>query len=108
MALHDAGGAAALRGTDDVDRLRVLDGIEADGVTPEQLSFYASLCAMTLARGHARTGDSIAISAYVGKGSKLDDSIAAFSMSYAEQNRQDYERFQQSIADGRLECAEIG
>lgn len=81
--------------------------IEADGITPEQLSFYASLCAMTLARGHARTGDSVAISAYLGKGSKLDDSIAAFSMSYAEQNRQDYERFRQAISDGRLECAEI-
>lgn len=81
--------------------------IEADGVTPEQLGFYASLCGMTLARGHARTGDAVAIAAYLGKGSKLDDSIAAFSMAYAALNREDYERFRQAIADGRLECAEI-
>ncbi len=81
--------------------------VEADGVTPEQLSFYAGLCGMTLARGHARSGESVSIAAYAGRGSTLDRSIAEFAESYAAQNADDYDRFRQAIADGRLECAEI-
>jgi uncharacterized protein (DUF2252 family) len=79
--------------------------VEAEGVTPEQLGFYAGLCGMTLARGHARTGDAVAIRAYAGKGATLDDAIVAFAESYAAQNLEDYQRFQQAIAEGRLEAA---
>ena len=53
--------------------------VEADGVTPEQLGFYAGLCGMTLARGHARSGDAVAISSYAGKGDTLDRAIVAFA-----------------------------
>lgn len=80
--------------------------VEAEGVTPEQLGFYANLCGMTLARGHARSGDPVAIRSYAGKGPALDSSIVAFAESYAAQNLADFHRFEQAIADGRLECAE--
>ena len=80
--------------------------VEAAGVTPEQLRFYAGLCGMTLARGHARSGDSVAIAAYAGKSDALDRSIVGFAESYAEVNNADYDRFRQAIADGRLECAD--
>jgi hypothetical protein len=60
---------------------------------------------MTLARGHARTGDAEAIRAYVGKGDTLDQAIATFAETYAGLNLEDYGRFRQAIADGRLECA---
>lgn len=79
--------------------------VEAEGVTPEQLGFYAGLCGMTLARGHARTGDPVAIASYAGKGSALDESLTVFAESYAAQNLEDFTRFRQAIADGRLECA---
>jgi uncharacterized protein (DUF2252 family) len=79
--------------------------VEAEGVTPEQMGFYASLCGMTLARGHARTGDAEAIRAYAGKGDTLDHAIATFAATYAGLNLEDYGRFRQAIADGRLECA---
>jgi uncharacterized protein (DUF2252 family) len=79
--------------------------IEADGVTPEQLGFYAGLCGLTLARGHARSGDAVAVNAYAGKGDSLDRAIVAFAESYAAQNLEDYHRFTQAIAEGRLECA---
>jgi uncharacterized protein (DUF2252 family) len=79
--------------------------VEAEGVTPEQLGFYASLCGMTLARGHARAGDAEAIRAYVGNGDTLDRAVASFAETYAALNLEDYERFRQAIADGRLECA---
>jgi hypothetical protein len=81
--------------------------VEADGVTPEQLGFYAGLCGMTLARGHARSGDALAIRAYVGRGRSLDRSMATFAETYAVQNLEDYTRFRDAISDGRLECAEL-
>jgi hypothetical protein len=79
--------------------------VEADGVTPEQLAFYAGLCGMTLARGHARSGESVSIAAYAGKSPTLDRAIVRFAESYAAQNAADFALFRQAIADGRLECA---
>lgn len=81
--------------------------VEAEGVTPEQLGFYAGLCAMTLARGHARSGDAVAIRAYVGGGRSLDRSMATFAERYAAQNLEDFTRFRDAISEGRLECAEL-
>lgn len=81
--------------------------VEADGVTPEQMGFYAGLCGMTLARGHARSGDAVAIRAYAGGGRSLDRSMATFAERYAAQNLEDYTRFRDAISDGRLECGEL-
>ena len=79
--------------------------VEVEDATPEQLSFYARLCGLTLARGHARSGDPEMISGYTGRGSNLGDAVSDFADAYARQNDEDYERFQQAIADGRLEVA---
>ncbi|MEZ5184360.1 MAG: DUF2252 domain-containing protein [Candidatus Nanopelagicales bacterium] len=76
--------------------------VNVEGRTDQELRFYADLCARTLARGHARSGDPVAISAYAGSSSKLDDSIAEFSIRYSQQNLLDYARFQQAIKDGFL------
>ena len=76
-----------------------------DQGTALEASFYANLCARTLARGHARSGDAVAISAYAGVSSKLDDAIAEFSMRYASQNLRDYAAFTQAIAEGVLPVA---
>lgn len=73
--------------------------------TPLEAGFYANMCARTLARGHARSGDAVAIAAYVGKSTKLDEAIAEFSMRYAEQNLQDYTAFTEAIAAGDLPVA---
>jgi uncharacterized protein (DUF2252 family) len=81
--------------------------VEVEGGTPEQLAFYADLCGRTLARGHARSGDAIAISAYAGKGPELDQSIGAFAMAYSEQNNADYEAFLAAIDSGRLPVSEV-
>jgi len=79
--------------------------VEVEGASPDQLRFYAGLCGHTLARGHARSGDPVALRAYVGKGDVLDGAITDFSEAYAAQNLQDYERFQEAIASARLEVA---
>jgi uncharacterized protein (DUF2252 family) len=76
---------------------------EVEGATPDQLMYYAQLCGMTMARGHARTGDPIAIAAYMGKGDTLDRAITEFADAYTEQNKRDYGRFRAAIDAGRLE-----
>ncbi len=81
--------------------------VEIEGATPEQLAFYAALCGRTLARGHARSGDPIAISAYAGKSATLDRSITDFAMAYSEQNNQDYEAFLAAIDSGRLPVSDV-
>ena len=81
--------------------------VEVEGSTPNQLAFYAGLCGTTLARGHARSGDAVAISAYCGSGRTLDKAITAFAESYAAQNLEDFHRFEEAIASGRLEVADL-
>jgi hypothetical protein len=60
---------------------------------PDDLERFARLCSATLARAHARTGDAIAIAAYLGKGSVFDRAVTSFAAGYAAQNRADFERF---------------
>ena len=67
-----------------------------------QLREYAAACGHTLARAHARSGDAVAIAAYLGTGERFDASIQSFSVAYADQVEQDYADFTGAIADGRL------
>jgi uncharacterized protein (DUF2252 family) len=76
---------------------------DIEGATPALLTFYAQLCGMTMARGHARSGDPIAIAAYMGKSTSLDRAITDFAEAYSAQNLSDYRRFHAAIDEGRLE-----
>ena len=67
-----------------------------------ELPFYATLCGRTLARAHARTGDAVAIAAYIGDGSDFDKAIAGFAMAYAEETERDWRAFTEAIAAGRI------
>ncbi len=75
---------------------------DVEGSTPRSLANYARICGTIMARGHARTGDPEAISAYLGGSSKFDDALVAFSQRYADQTLVDYERFMEAIRDGAL------
>ena len=66
------------------------------------LTRYAGICGWTLARSHARTGDPIAISAYLGTGTVFYDAITEFSEKYADHNESDYSEFMGAIKDGTL------
>jgi uncharacterized protein (DUF2252 family) len=77
-----------------------------DGMVPDGLKFYAALCGKTLARAHARSGDPIAIAAYLGKKDRFDRAILDFSARYADQNDRDYEAFRAAVSSGRLEAVE--
>ena len=76
--------------------------VDTSGLTPKRLDLYAKLCGRTLARGHARSGDPVAISGYLGKGEGLAQAIAEFDLAYSVQNQADYEAFQGAIESGRL------
>jgi uncharacterized protein (DUF2252 family) len=71
-------------------------------MTPAALRLFAELCGRTLARGHARSGDRVAIAAYLGNGTTFDDAVVAFSNAYADLNDRDYEAVTAAAKDGRL------
>ena len=71
------------------------------------LAAYGGMCGWTLARAHARSGDRVAIAAYVGRGDALDKSIADFARAYADQNERDYEQFAAAADSGKIK-AEMG
>ncbi|BCW71088.1 DUF2252 domain-containing protein [Arthrobacter sp. NicSoilB8] len=77
-----------------------------EAMKPLGMRFYAGACGWTLARAHARSGDPIAISAYLGKSDKFDVSITDFSERYADQNEKDYQAFAEAVRSGRLEAVE--
>ncbi len=80
---------------------------EIERMNPSGLSAYGRLCGWTLARAHARSGDRIAIAAYLGKGSVFDRAIVEFSRAYAEQNERDYQALTAAVKSGRI-TAETG
>ncbi len=88
-------------------QLRDMKGsIEVERAQPEGLLAYAEACGWTLARAHARTGDPIAISAYLGKTDAFDRAIVQFSDMYADQNELDHAAFLEAIKEGRIEATE--
>ena len=88
-------------------QLRDMKGsAEVESMKPFALTFYARQCGWTLARAHARSGDPIAIAAYLGKKDEFDRSITDFSERYADQNDKDYQAFAEAIRSGRLEAME--
>jgi uncharacterized protein (DUF2252 family) len=88
-------------------QLRDMKGsADVETMPPEALEFYAGICGWTLARAHARSGDPVAIAAYLGASDKFDKSIARFSKRYADQNERDYLAFADAVRTGRIAALE--
>jgi uncharacterized protein (DUF2252 family) len=81
--------------------------VKVEGMDKGALTAYAQICGTTLAHAHARSGDRIAIGAYLGKGDTFDLAMASFAETYADQNERDYEALRAAADDGRVEVAEI-
>jgi uncharacterized protein (DUF2252 family) len=71
---------------------------------PPGMTAYARLCGWTLARAHARSGDRIALAAYLGSSARFDQAIADFAETYADQNELDYAALQAAVKDGKAEA----
>jgi uncharacterized protein (DUF2252 family) len=78
--------------------------VPIEQMRPPGLMVYARLCGATLARAHARSGDRIALAAYLGGSGKFDQAIADFAEAYADQNERDYAEFQGAVKHGRAEA----
>lgn len=76
--------------------------VTVDLMNPTELKIYIRTCAWTLAKAHARTGDSIAIAAYLGQGRTFDQAMVSFANSYAQQNLKDFAALQDAVAGGRV------
>jgi uncharacterized protein (DUF2252 family) len=75
-------------------------------MTPLGLTMYANGCGWTLARAHARSGDPVAIAAYLGQSEAFDRSMLDFAVRYADQNERDYAEFAAAVHSGRLPVME--
>jgi uncharacterized protein (DUF2252 family) len=78
--------------------------VDIAAMEPRGMSIYGELCGWTLARAHARSGDRIAIAAYLGSGSTFDTAIARFAEAYAQQNGADHQALVQAHQEGRIEA----
>ena len=73
---------------------------EVANLDPTGLTFYGELCARTLARAHARSGDRVAVSAYLKDG--FERAIADFAMVYADKNQRDFAALERAAAAGAV------
>ncbi|WP_405807615.1 DUF2252 domain-containing protein [Streptomyces sp. NBC_00210] len=86
-----------------VRQLRDWKGIaRPELMAPEQMEFFGSLCGTTLARAHARSGDRIAIAAYLGRNDSFDRALAEFAELYADQNERDFQSLADAARTGRV------
>jgi uncharacterized protein (DUF2252 family) len=73
-----------------------------EAMTAADLSWYGALCGWTLARAHARSGDRIAIAAYLGGSAVFEHAVAEFAEAYADQNERDYQALVAAAESGRV------
>ena len=71
-------------------------------MVPRGMRLYGQLCGWTLARAHARSGDRIAIAAYLGSADVFDQAITRFAAAYADQNERDHKSLVDAVASGRI------
>ena len=76
--------------------------LDIETLRPEGLQMYGGLCGWTLARAHARSGDRIAIAAYLGNSDVFDRAITKFAAAYADQNERDYHALVDAAKSGRI------
>jgi uncharacterized protein (DUF2252 family) len=76
--------------------------LDIETMVPRGLRIYARLCGWTLARAHARSGDRIAIAAYLGGSDTFDRAITQFASAYADQNAKDHEALLAAVKSGRI------
>ncbi|HYX50166.1 MAG TPA: DUF2252 family protein, partial [Ktedonobacteraceae bacterium] len=73
-------------------------------MTRQQFGRYARLCAMALARAHARSGDPAMISGYLGNNDAFAQAIARFAEAYADQTERDHAALLAAIKEGRIQA----
>ena len=81
---------------------------DVDAMDLKQLTRYAGICGFTLARAYARSGDEVAIAAYLGKSDGFITALTRFAEVYADQAEADYAAFREAIDSGQLSTVAPG
>ena len=76
--------------------------VEVEDLDPDDFAVYGRLCAQTLARAHARSGDRVAIASYLGSKSRFDDAMVEFAEAYRDLNKRDHKALGRAIGSGRI------
>ena len=76
--------------------------VDIENILASGMRLYGELCGWTLARAHARSGDRIAIAAYLGGSDAFDQAITQFAAAYADQNERDHQSLVDAVASGRI------
>jgi uncharacterized protein (DUF2252 family) len=71
-------------------------------ISPHGLAAYGVVCGRTLARAHARSGDRIAIAAYLGRSDRFERAVAEFAGAYADLNERDHRALVLAVSEGRI------
>jgi hypothetical protein len=74
---------------------------------PINLKLYAGLCGRVLARAHARSGDPVVLTGYMGKSTVFEDAIAEFSVTCADQNERDHAALMEAIRSDGIEASTV-
>ena len=77
---------------------------DTENMNAAAMTGYGRMCGWTLARAHARTGDRIAIAAYLGGSDTFDRAVADFGEAYADQNERDHAALAGAVASGRVQA----
>ena len=80
---------------------------DLEHITAARFGPYAELCGAALARAHARSGDAVAIAAYLGRGEAFDRAMEGFAARYAEQNAEDFAALDAAVEDGRIPATDV-
>ena len=76
--------------------------VDVESIPVGQMAVYARMCGWTLARAHARSGDRVAIAAYLGGGDAFDRAMVEFADAYADQNELDFKALERAVEDDRV------
>ncbi len=88
-----------------IRQLRDMKGsVDIQRMPSQGMRMYGEVCAWTLARAHARSGDPIAIAAYLGDDDAVPEAVADFAELYADQNERDHAEMVEAVRSGRLEA----
>jgi len=82
--------------------------VDLDTIVPRGLEIYGDVCGFLLARAHARSGDRVAISSYLGKSDAFERALLEFATAYADQNERDHAALRKAATEGRIPVKEEG
>jgi uncharacterized protein (DUF2252 family) len=74
---------------------------------PDLLNLSGQVCGAALARAHARSGDPVAIAAYLGAGDRFDRALTGFAQAYADRTERDFEALREAVRSGRITAADL-